>query len=96
VREEEPISVECDFGVVYSLYLRPPQRGSKTRRLIVKVTWEEKDPLPDAELRSCTFELDLERELLTPLGRKGNSLPAQQFDAKWFCQWARRALREMQ
>src|SRR5438552_3336823 len=88
-REEEPIAIACDFGVVYSLYVRPTMRGTKIfRRLILKVTWENTEAPKDAEMRSCTFELDLERERLIALGRKGNSLPAERFSAKWVCDWA--------
>jgi hypothetical protein len=85
-REEEPLCVECDFGVVYSLYQRPGKRGAPPR-VILKVTWEE----TEAE-RSCTFEIDLKRERLVALGRKGNSLPAERFDSAWFCAWAREKL----
>lgn len=90
MREEEPIGVRRDFGAIYSLYLRPPKRGAKTSRVILKVTWEDDAEDAGAEVRSCTFEVDLERERLTALGRKGNSLPAERFPAKWFCEWARR------
>jgi len=81
-REEEPLAVVRDFGAIYSLFLRPGKRGAN--RVILKVTWEE----ANAE-RSCVFEIDLERERLVALGRKGNSLPAERFSAKWFCDWAR-------
>jgi len=93
MREEEPISEFCDFGVVYSLYLRPAKNNSAPR-VILKVTWEEKDAKPNEELRSCTFDVDLDRERLIALGRKGNSLPPERFPAKWFCNWARKSIAE--
>ena len=89
-REEEPVSIVYDFCAIYSLYLRPQRRGVKAPgRVILKVTWEDAESEQDDGLRSCAFEVDLERERLTALGRKGNSLPAERFPAKWFCQWAR-------
>jgi len=93
LREEEPFAVSCDFGVVYSLFLRPAKLSALPPRVILKVTWEDEErPEPDGETRSCTFELDLARERLIVLGRKGNSLPAERFPAKWFCDWARQEL----
>ena len=93
-REEDPLCVACDFGVVYSLYLRPPSRGGKAPpRVILKVTWEDAAAPQDSEVRSCAFELDLERERLIALGRKGNSLPVTRFPAKWFCDWARAGIK---
>jgi len=88
-RDEEPVAVACDFCAVYSLYRRPTRRGAHTSaRIILKVTWE--DPASDQDgLRSCAFEVDLERERLVALGRKGNSVPAERFPARWFCAWAR-------
>jgi hypothetical protein len=88
-REEEPIATACDFGVIYSLYSRPQSRASAAPRLILKISWEDKK----GEVQSSTFELNLERETLTALGRKGNSLPPERFDPKWFCEWARRSLK---
>jgi hypothetical protein len=97
-REEDPICETCDFGVIYSLILRPAKGAgwvnAKPPRLILKVSWEELLPSCETETRACTFELDLAREKLMSLGRKGNSLPAERFPAKWFCDWARQALKE--
>lgn len=84
-REEEPLRVVCDFGVTYRLYMRPVRRNPAAPwRAILKVSWEEA-----AELRSCVFEIDLARERLIALGRKGNTLPAERLPAKWFCDWVR-------
>jgi hypothetical protein len=99
-REEEPICEEvCDFGVIYSLVLRQSKGAgwaarAQPARLILKVSWEEHLPERESTIRSCAFELDLARERLTALGRKGNSLPVGRFPAKWFCNWARAALRD--
>ncbi|HYF51735.1 MAG TPA: hypothetical protein VEJ63_20130 [Planctomycetota bacterium] len=89
-REEQPIAVACDFGVVYSLVLRAGQ-GDGSPRVILKVTWEDEES-PNGETKSAVFELDLTRNRLIALGRKNNSLPAERFPAKWFCDWARREI----
>jgi hypothetical protein len=92
MREEEPLAVACDFGVVYSLYLRPAKSGA---RIILKVTWEETGGPADPDgTRSSTFEVDLKRNRLIAQGRKGHALPADRFPAQWFCDWARRAVGE--
>jgi len=94
-RDEEPVAVACDFSAVYSLYLRPVKRGgfgsTGVVRILLKVTWE--DPASELDgLRSCAFEIDLRRERVVALGRKGNSMPADRLPAKWFCEWARSVL----
>ncbi len=89
-RDEEPAAVACDFSAVYSLYLRPVKRGGSVR-IILRVTWEDTASELDG-LRSCAFELELARERIVALGRKGNSMPADRLPAKWFCDWARSVL----
>lgn len=92
MREEEPLSVACDFGVMYSLYLRPAKKSGT--RIILKVTWEENDGPANDGQRNATFEVDLRLNRLVALGRKGSALPVDRFPAKWFCDWARRVVGE--
>jgi len=84
------ISEACDFGVVYSLFLKQAGR-SVPRRVIVKISWEE-ETVCDLETRSCVFELNLDVGRMWALGRKGNQLPAERFCAKRICAWAKREL----
>jgi len=86
------ISESCDFGVIYSLYLK--QAGPAPRRVIVKVSWEENTACDDTETHSSVFELDLSRGTLWALGRKGNQLPADRFCAPKICAWAQRELKD--
>ena len=92
-RDEEPLRTVCDFGAVYRLYLRAPKRGrSEDPRLILKVTWEDMGGAGEKELQSGTFEIDLPRNRVIALGRKGNGFSAKNLPADWFCRWAREAL----
>ena len=99
-REEEPLAELLDFGVVYSLFVRPPARGAISSRLILKVSWEEHgtgEPGGNdskTEGQSCAFEIDLARERLVALGRKNHSLPPERFCAARLCRWARETLAE--
>lgn len=92
-RDEEPLRTVCDFGATYRLYLRAPKRGtSATPRLILKVTWQENAPQPEKETQSGTFEIDLDKNRVIALGRRGNGFPARNLPAEWFCNWARKAI----
>ena len=86
-RDDEPLAVQLDYGVAYSLYLRPP------RRRIVKVSWEE-DGAGGAVTRACAFELDLKRTKLVLLGRKDATAPKLRYSPHWFCRWAKAALKD--
>lgn len=88
------ISETCDFGVVYSLFLKQAGQAAALRRVIVKVSWEEEVPGAEAETRSSVFELNLTKGTMWALGRKGNQLPAERFCAEKICAWARLELAE--
>ena len=90
------IAETCDFGVVYSLYLKQPGRATpeKAPRPIVKISWEVERPGGEMETLSCVFELNLMSGRMWALGRKGNQMPAERFCAEKICAWARRELEE--
>ncbi len=92
MNKDRLISEACDFGVVYSLYLKQAARTSAPRRVIVKISWEREIPDGDVETQSCVFELNVELGRMFALGRKGNQLSADRFSAKRICEWARREL----
>lgn len=86
------ITEACDFGVVYGLYLKLAPRTPP--RPIVKISWEIERPSGEVETLSCVFEINLAQSKMWALGRKGNQLPLDRFDAKKICAWARRELSE--
>lgn len=88
------ISETCDFGVVYSLFLKQAGQSAAPRRVIVKVSWEEEFPGREAETRSSVFELNLMNGTMRALGRKGNQLSAERFCVEKICTWARLELAE--
>ena len=97
MNKDKLISEACDFGVVYSLFLKQPNRPplpSLPRRVIVKVSWEVESGGPEMETRSSVFELNVEAGKMWALGRKGNQLPAERFAAAKICAWAKRELQE--
>ncbi|HLX61415.1 MAG TPA: hypothetical protein VKX17_09055 [Planctomycetota bacterium] len=95
--KERLIAELCDFGVVYSLYVKIEKSHvhETRRRALLKISWEEElaaDKEP--KTRSAVFELNLEAQEMKALGRKGNQLPAAAFSAQKLCQWAARELAE--
>ena len=88
MNKDRLISETCDFGVVYSLFLKQAAQ----RRVIVKVSWEEETGKSEPETRSSVFELNLQKRTMWALGRKGNQLPAERFCAEKICAWARAEL----
>src|SRR5580765_1854359 len=90
------IAESCDFGVVYSLYLKQPTRAaaSTSPRPIVKISWDVEHPGGEMETLSCVFELNLTTGKMWALGRKGNQLPTDHFSAEKICAWAKKELEE--
>jgi hypothetical protein len=86
------ISEACDFGVVYSLFLKQAARVLAPRRVIVKISWEIGTPSGEPETHSCVFEVNVSTGRMWALGRKGNQLPVERFCAAKICAWARREL----
>lgn len=86
------ISEACDFGVVYSLFLKHAGRAPAPRRVIVKISWEIDTASGEPETHSCVFELNVSTGRMWALGRKGNQLQADRFSAAKICAWARREL----
>lgn len=92
MNKDKLISEACDFGVVYSLFLKQANRPPLPRRVIVKVSWEVDSGAPETETRSSVFELNVEAGKMWALGRKGNQLPVERFSASKICAWAKREL----